>query len=131
MDPVRWPQHLRLVNQWIADKTRYHPYTVLPDDKQLIASLPLVKTSLSPSGSMGPVERSVSVDIDLLAKSWADMNPMIQTMDSCMASLAGNGNKYGYVDDISGSAFADVPFGDPAILRCTATFSLVMRPVIH
>ncbi|MCT6836510.1 MAG: hypothetical protein M3036_02510, partial [Bifidobacteriales bacterium] len=87
MDPVRWPQHLRLVNQWIADKTKYHPYTVLPDAQQLKAALPLVKTSLSPSGSMGPVERSVSVDIDLLAGSWADMNPMIQTMDSCMASL--------------------------------------------
>ena len=131
MSPVKWPQHLRLVNQWIADKTAYRPYTVLPDAKQLKAALPLVKTSLSPSGSMGPVERSVSVDIDLLAKSWADMNPMIQTMDSCMASLAGNGNQYGYVDDISGSAFSDVPFGDPAILRCTATFSLVMRPLSH
>lgn len=129
MDPVRWPQHLRLVNQWIADMTEYRPYTVLPDAKQLKELLPLVKTSLSPSGSMGSVERSVSVDIDLLAKSWTDMNPLIQTMDSCMASLAGNGNKYGYVDDISGSAFADVPFGDPAILRCTATFSLVMRPI--
>lgn len=129
MNPVRWPQHLRLVNQWIADKTQYRPYMVLPDAKQLKTALPLVKTSLSPSGSMGPVERSVSVDIDLLAKSWTGMNLLIQTMDSCMASLAGNGNKYGYVDDISGSAFANVPFGDPAILRCTATFTLVMRPM--
>lgn len=129
MNPVKWPQHLQLVNQWITDKTKYRPYTVLPDAKHLKTALPLVKTSLSPSGSMGPVERSVSVDIDLLAKSWTCMNLLIQTMDSCMASLAGNGNKYGYVDDISGSAFADVPFGDPAILRCTATFSLVMRPM--
>lgn len=131
MVPVRWPQHLQLVNQWITDKTQYRPYTVLPDVKQLQTILPLVKTSLSPSGSMGPVERSVSVDIDLLAKSWKDMTPLIQTMDSCMASLAGNGNKYGYVDDISGNAFADVPFGDPAILRCTAAFTLVMRPASY
>ncbi|KFF31648.1 hypothetical protein [Bifidobacterium bombi] len=129
MEPVRWPQHLRLVNQWIKDRTGYSPYTVLPEITELRARLPAVRTSLSPSGTLGVVERSASVDIDLLAGSWKDMNPLIQTMDSCMAALAGNGNQYGYVDDVSGTAFSDVPFGDPAILRCTATFSLVMRPV--
>lgn len=131
MEPVEWPQYLRLVNQWIKDRTGYTPYMTLPALGDLLTRLPAVRTSPSPSGSLGVVERSASVDIDLLAKSWKDMTPLIQTMDSCMAALAGNGNRYGYVDDMSGSAFSDVPFGDPAILRCTATFTLTMRPVAH
>lgn len=131
MEPVEWPQYLCLVNQWIKDRTGYTPYMTLPDLKDLLTRLPAVRTSPSPSGSLGVVERSASVDIDLLAKSWKDMTPLIQTMDSCMAALAGNGNRYGYVDDMSGTAFSDVPFGDPAILRCTATFTLTMRPVAH
>ena len=131
MEPVKWPQYLRLANQWIKDQTGYTPCMTLPALDDLLTRLPAVRTSLSPSGSLGAVERTASLDIDLLAKSWKDMTPLIQTMDSCMAALAGRGNKYGYVDDLSGTAFSDVPFGDPAILRCTATFTLVMRPAAH
>ncbi|RBQ00067.1 hypothetical protein [Bifidobacterium xylocopae] len=127
MDPIQWPQHLRLVNQWLADRTGMKPYTRVPDKPA--AMLPLIHTGLAPSGSLGRVERSVSVDIDVLADGWKSMNPLIQQVDSAMAALAGNGNQYGYVDDLAGTAFADVPWGDPSILRCTATFTLTMRPI--
>lgn len=122
----KWPQHLKLFNRWITDQTGIAPYTVTPSN--LSSLLPVIKTGLAPSGSFRDFERSVSVDVDLFTASWADMNPLIQTVDTAIAKLPGNGNQYGYVDDVTGGSFANVDYADSNILRCTATFSLTVRP---
>lgn len=121
-----WPQYLKLINKWLKDQTGIAPYTVTPANLATIT--PVIKTGLAPSGAIRGVERSASIDVDLFTTSWADMNPLIQTVDAALARLPGNGNELGYVDDLTCSSFANVDYADPNVLRCIATFSITIRP---
>ena len=122
-----FPIHVQLVRHWLMDRLHMDVWTRTPNDMKSI--LPVIKLGGAPSGSIVGPDRSVSVDIDLFTASQGAMDTLGQSVDNAMARLAGNGNTYGYVDDVTGGSFAAVDYGDPDLLRYVATYSLVVRPL--
>ncbi|KAE8130214.1 MULTISPECIES: hypothetical protein [Bifidobacterium] len=124
-----FPIHVQLVRHWLMDQLHMDVWTRTPND--MTAILPVVKVGGSPSGWADGYTRSASIDIDLFTASQGDMDRLSQQADMAMLRLAGNGNSYGYVDDVTGGSFAAVDYGDPDLLRYVATYSLTMRPTAN
>ncbi|MFT8640091.1 hypothetical protein [Bifidobacterium sp.] len=122
-----FPIHVQLVRHWLADLLGMTVWTRTPNDMTSI--LPVVKVGAAPSGFLSGFERSASVDIDLFTSDQGSMDALSQQVDLAMARLAGNGNSFGYVDDVTGGSFAAVDYGDPNLLRYVATYSLTVRPL--
>ena len=122
-----FPMHVQLVRHWLMDSLSLDVWTKTPNDMKSI--LPVVKIGAAPSGYITGPERAVSIDIDLFTTSQGDMDVLAQRVDNAMCRLAGNGNSYGYADEVTGGSFAAVDYGDPDLLRYVATYSLVVRPL--
>jgi hypothetical protein len=122
-----FPIHVQLVRHWLMDRLHMDVWTRTPNDMKSI--LPVIKISGAPSGFLSGPDRSVSVDIDLFTASQAAMDTLSQSIDQAMCALAGNGNSYGYADEVTGGSFAAVDYGDPDLLRYVATYSIVVRPL--
>lgn len=122
-----FPVHVQLVRHWLMDSLGLDVWTRTPNDMASI--LPVIKIGGAPSGSVNGYERGVSVDLDLFTTDQVSMDTLSQRVDLAMARLAGNGNAYGYVDDLTGGSFAAVDYGDPDLLRYVATYSMTVRPL--
>lgn len=125
LNGASYPQYLPLVRQWLTDRVGVTVWTRTPSN--LVDVMPTIQLGLSPSGTIKDFERSVGLDVNLFAVSWAGMTPLISKVDTAMADLVGQGNDYGVIDDVGGGAFADVTYDDPNILRCVATYTLAFR----
>ncbi|MFT9059699.1 hypothetical protein [Bifidobacterium aquikefiri] len=122
-----FPIHVQLVRHWLMDSLNMTVWTKTPNDMASI--LPVVKIGGAPSGSLNGFERAASIDLDLFTKDQGSMDTLAQKVDLAMARLAGNGNAFGYVDDVTGGSFAAVDYGDPDLLRYVATYSITVRPL--
>ena len=56
------------------------------------------------------------------------MDKTIGKTESALASLQGDGNRYGYVDDSTLTSISEVSHSMPDVIRCTATITLSTRP---
>lgn len=122
-----FPIHVQLVRHWLIDQLSMDVWTRTPNDLKSI--MPVIKVGGAPSGYVQGYERSASIDIDLFAPSQGVMDRLSQSVDMAMCRLAGNGNAYGYADDVTGGSFAAVDYGDPDVLRYVATYSITVRPL--
>ncbi|MEO5466536.1 hypothetical protein ABJC08_02855 [Bifidobacterium adolescentis] len=121
-----WPQPLPIVIQWLHDKAKIEATPTIPEN--LRKHLPAVIVSPAPGGGTDDYTRSRAVDIDIYAADWQTMDETIGKTESALASLQGDGNRYGYVDASTLTSFSEVSHSMPDVLRCTATVTLSTRP---
>ncbi|BAQ31572.1 hypothetical protein [Bifidobacterium scardovii] len=121
-----FPSATRLLRTWIEEHTGRPVWTRLPDN--MSALLPLIMVSPAPSGGIDGYERQSSLDIDVYVTGPDQMEPLVRELEDSLASLQGDGNRYGYADSCGLTGFSEIPGRDPSVLRWTATATLTMRP---
>ena len=124
-----FPVHVQLVRGWRMDTLSLDVWTETPNDMK--SSLPVVKIGAAPSGYITGPGRGVSIDIDLFTTSQGDMDVLAQRVDNAMCRLAGNGNSYGYADEVTGGSSPAVDYGNPDRRGSDTPYCPVVSPLRH
>lgn len=127
MDDMTWPNSEKLAVSWIKAATSRPVFTETPEDLQ--PHLPAYQVNRVGGTEISPHERTVILEIDVMAATRAAMWDSVQVLQRAMGSLAANGTAQWYVDDVVESFGAAIePTQTDGIRRATSTYTLTLRP---